>query len=35
MDEQNIRRFASEVLPAIHSLSDVQYRGFEPRRRSA
>lgn len=35
MAERNMRRFASEVLPAIQGLTDAQYRGFEPARRSA
>ncbi|MGE0744359.1 MAG: LLM class flavin-dependent oxidoreductase [Rhodospirillales bacterium] len=29
LTEGNIRRFASEVMPALRSLSDAQYRGFE------
>jgi hypothetical protein len=29
MAEQNIRRFAAEVMPAIKPLTDSEYRGFD------
>ena len=29
LTEGNIRRFAAEVVPAIHALTDKQYRGYE------
>ena len=35
MSEANIRRFARDVLPAIKTLSDKEYRGFEPARAAA